>query len=140
MSLIKVAWYVPRVKNMHFAAAAKAKPRYLYLILKLHGQSFRRQVRLLLSMAKPSYICSILKPHSQSSRSQVRPLLSEAKQSYNLEKTLPPQSWSHAVVCDSTPRMYWCSVYFLVSCIIVFQLFLSILMPSCCLSFKKRAA
>ena len=48
MSLIKVVWYVFRVKNMHpgspsdpsETAAAEAKPRYVYSISKLHGQSF----------------------------------------------------------------------------------------------------
>ena len=61
-SLIKVVWFVFRVKDMHFGspsdpsqtAAAEAKPRYVYSILKPHGQSFRGQVRLLLSEAKPS--------------------------------------------------------------------------------------
>ena len=33
-------------------ATAEAKPSYVYSILKPHGQSFRRQVRLLLSEAK----------------------------------------------------------------------------------------
>ena len=33
---------------------------------------------------------------------------------YNLKKTSPPQSWSQAVVCASTPRMYPRSRYFLV--------------------------
>ena len=55
MSLIKVVWYVLRVKNMHAGspsdpsgtAAAKAKPRCIYSILKPHGQSSRCQVRLL---------------------------------------------------------------------------------------------
>ena len=55
MSLKKVAWYVLRVKNMHFGspshpswtAAAEAKPRCIYSILKSHGQSSRCQVRLL---------------------------------------------------------------------------------------------
>ena len=55
MSLIKVAWYVLRVKNMHpgspsdpsGTAAAEAKPRCVYSILKPHGQSSRCQVRLL---------------------------------------------------------------------------------------------
>ena len=61
-------------------APAEAKPRYVYSILKPHGQSFRRQVRLLLSEAKPSYIYLILKPHGP--RSQVRLLLSEATPSY----------------------------------------------------------
>ena len=90
MSLIKVVWYVSRVKNMHFGPpsdpsqtpAAEAKPRYVYSILKPHGQSFRRQVRLLLSDATLSYVYSILKPHSQSSRSPVRLLLSKVKPSY----------------------------------------------------------
>ena len=63
-------------------AAAEAKPRYIYSILKPHGQSFRRQVRLLLSDATLSFVYSILKPHSQSSRSPVRLLLSEATPSY----------------------------------------------------------
>ena len=55
---------------MHFGSpsdpsqtpATEAKPRYVYSILKPHGQSFRRQVRLLLSEATPSYVKSILKP------------------------------------------------------------------------------
>ena len=89
MSLIKVVWYVLRVKNMHpgspsdpsGTAAAEAKRRCVYSILKPHGQSFRRQVRLLLSKAKSRYVYSILKPLGQSSRSQVRPLLSKAKPS-----------------------------------------------------------
>jgi len=62
--------------------ATGAKPRYIYSILKPHGQSFRRQVRLQLSKAKPNYVYSISKPHSQSSRSPVRPLLKEAKTNY----------------------------------------------------------
>ena len=49
MSLIKVAWCVFRVKNMHpgstlhpsWTAAAEAKPRCVYSILKPHGQSSR---------------------------------------------------------------------------------------------------
>ena len=79
-----------RVENMHFGspsdpsqtAAAKAKPRYVYSILKQHGQSFRRQVRLLLSEVISSCIYSIFKPHSQSSGNPVRLLLSEAKPRY----------------------------------------------------------
>ena len=55
-------------------AAAKAKPRYVYSIVKPHGQRSKSQVRLLLSEAKLSYVYSILKPHGQSSRSPVRPL------------------------------------------------------------------
>ena len=46
--LIKVAWYVSWVKNMHpgspsdsiGTAATEAKPRCVYSILKPHGQSF----------------------------------------------------------------------------------------------------
>ena len=55
MSLIKVVFYVLRVKNMHprspsdpsGTAAAEAKPRCVHLILKPHFQSFRSPVRLL---------------------------------------------------------------------------------------------
>ena len=90
MSVIKVAWCVFRVKNMHpgstshpsWTAAAEAKPRYVYSILKPHGQSFRGQVRPMLSEATPTYVYSILKLHSQISKSPVRLLLSEAKLSY----------------------------------------------------------
>ena len=61
MSLIKFAWYVLCVKNMHFGspsdpsqtAAAEVKLRCVYSILKPHGQSFRRQIRLLPSKATP---------------------------------------------------------------------------------------
>ena len=63
-------------------ATAEAKPRYVYSILKPHGQSFRRQVRLLLNEAKLSYVYSILRLHCQSSRSPVRLPLSEEKPSY----------------------------------------------------------
>ena len=155
MSLTKVVWYVLRVKNMHpgspsdpsGTAAAAAKPRYVYSILKPHGQSSNSQVRLLLSEAKPSYVYSILKPHGLSSKSPVRLLLSEAKPSYvysilkphgqssrcqvrlllprrsrgaytrfqnHMVRVLsPPQSWSKAVVCVSTPWMDPRSGYFL---------------------------
>ena len=47
-------------------ATAEAKPRYVYLISKPHGQIYRQPVRLLLSKAKLSYVYSILKPHGQS--------------------------------------------------------------------------
>ena len=53
---------------------SKAKPSYVYSILKPSGQSSRSSVRLLLSEANPSYVYS--------SRSAVRLLLSEAKPSY----------------------------------------------------------
>ena len=79
MSLIKVAWCVSSMKNMHpgspsdpsWTAAAKAKPRYVYSISKPHGQSSGSPVRI--------YYSSI------SSR---------------------PQCRSQAVVCVSTPRKY----------------------------------
>ena len=79
MSLIKVVWYVVRVKNMHPGSpsdpsgttAAEAKRRYVYSILKPHGQSSGSPVRI--------YYSSI------SSR---------------------PQCQSQAVVCVSTPRKY----------------------------------
>ena len=56
---------------MHFGSppdpsqtsAAEAKPRYAFSLLKPHGQSFRRQVRLLLSEAKLNHVYSILKLH-----------------------------------------------------------------------------
>ena len=70
MSLIKVVCYVLRVKNMYLkspsdpsgTAAAEAKPKRVYSILKPHGQCSRCQVRLLL----PRCVYSILKPHGQS--------------------------------------------------------------------------
>ena len=76
MSLIKVAWYVFRVRNIQFwspsdqsqTITAEVEPRYVYSILKPHGQNSRSPVRLLLSEAKPSYVYSILKPHGQSFR------------------------------------------------------------------------
>ena len=63
-------------------ATAEAKLRYVYSILKPHGQSFRRQVRLLLSKAKLNYVYSIVKLHCQICRSPIRQPLGEAKQSY----------------------------------------------------------
>ena len=102
-------------------ATAKAKPTCVYSILKPHGQTFRRQVRLLLGKATPSYVYSILKPHGQSSRSPVRLVLCEAKPSY-VYSILKPHSQSNinspesvpSSVCVSTPRMYPRSGYFLV--------------------------
>ena len=88
-------------------AAAKATLKYVYSILKPHGQRFRRQVRLLLSKAKPSYVYSILKPHGFQEPCQTAATGGKAElRIYNLKKTSPPQSWSQAVVCVSTPRMY----------------------------------
>ena len=94
MSLIKVAWYVLRVKNMHpwspsdpsGTADAQAKPRCVYSILKQHGQSSRYQVRLL----PPR--------RSRGAYTQI----------YNhlVRVSSPPQSRSKAVVCVSTPRKY----------------------------------
>ena len=46
------------------------------LDLEPHGQGSRCQVKLLLSKAKPSYVYSILKPHGQSSKSPFRLQLS----------------------------------------------------------------
>ena len=56
MSLIKVVWYVLRVKSLHpgspshpsQTAAAEEKLRCVYLILKPHGHSSRSPVRPLL--------------------------------------------------------------------------------------------
>jgi len=87
---------------MHFGSpsdpsrttAAEAKPRYVYLILKPHGQSSKSPVRPLLREAKPRCVYSILKPHGQS--------------------FITSPSRSKAVVCVSTPRMYLRSGYFLV--------------------------
>ena len=71
-------------------AVAEAKPRYVYLILKPHGQSSKSPIRLLPREAKPSYVYTIFK------------------------KPSPTQSQSQAVVCVSTPRKYPRSGYFLV--------------------------
>ena len=125
-----------RVKNMHFGspshpswtAAAEAKLRCIYSILKPHGQSSRGPVTPLLSEAKPSYVYSISKPHGQSFRGQVRLLSGEAKPSYiyTIFKRSPPQSRSQAVVCVSTPRKYRRSGYFLVIYIFFFNFPLTI--------------
>ena len=74
----------------------KAKPSYVYSILKPHGQSSRSPVGPLLSKAKPSYVYSTLKLPGQSSRSPVRPLLSKPKQShvYSILKQLGQSSRS----------------------------------------------
>ena len=103
MSLIKVAWYVLRVKNMHpwspsdpsGTAVAEAKPRCVYSILKRHGQSSRCQVRLLLPR------------RSRGAYTQI--------QNHMVRVSSPPQSRSKAVVCVSTPRMYPRSGYFLLA-------------------------
>ena len=42
-------------------AASEAKPRYVYLILKPHGQSSKSPIRLVPHEAKPSYAYTILK-------------------------------------------------------------------------------
>ena len=92
-------------------AAIKGKPRYICLIIKLHSQSFRRQVRLLLSKAKPSYIYSIFKPHNQSSKSPVRPLLSEGNLSY-VYSILKP----HGQTSRSSDRLILVGVRFHIFC------------------------
>ena len=99
MSLIKVVCYVLRVKNMNSVspsdpsgtAAAEAKPRCVYLILKRNGQSSRCQVRLL-----PPRRSRGAYTQFQNHMVRVSSLL---------------QSWSKAVVCVSTPRMYPCSFF-----------------------------
>ena len=60
----------------------KAKPSYVFSILKPQGQNSRSPVRLLPHKVKQSDVSSILKPHGQSSKSHVRLLLREAKPSY----------------------------------------------------------
>ena len=81
-------------------AVAEAKPRYIYSILKPHGQSSRCSVRLLLSEAKPSYIYLILKPHGQSFRGPVRLLLGKEKPSY------PAQS-DHCVIGKAKAQSFF---------------------------------
>ena len=52
MSVVKVVWYALRVKSLHpgspshpsQTAAAEAKPRCVYSILKPHGHSSKRQI------------------------------------------------------------------------------------------------
>ena len=44
-------------------AATEAKPRYVYSILKPHGQSSKSPIRSLSHEAKPSYVYTILKKH-----------------------------------------------------------------------------
>ena len=50
-------------------AAAESKPRCVYSILKPHGQSFRRQVRLLLSQSRSQAVVCVstprMYPHSR---------------------------------------------------------------------------
>ena len=95
--------YAVRVKNMHPGSpsdpsgitAAEAKPRWVYSILKPHRQNSRFQVRLL--------------PPRRSRGAYTQ------FQNHMVRVTSPPQSWSKAVVCVSTPRMYPRSGNFLVS-------------------------
>ena len=61
---------------------SKAKPSYVYSILKPHGHSSRSPVRVLLGEAKPSCVSLILKPHGQNSKSPFRSLPYEVKPSY----------------------------------------------------------
>ena len=65
--------------------------------------------------AKPRCVYSILKPHGHSSRYQVRILSPKQITIPHMRVLSPPQSWSKAVVCVSTPRMYPRSGYFLVN-------------------------
>ena len=65
--------------------------------------------------AKPSYVYSILKTHDQISETRLLP--SEAKLNYiytTLKKHHLPRVGPKLVVCVSTPRMYLHSGYFLV--------------------------
>ena len=79
MSLIKVAWYLLWVKNMHFGSPSDP-------------------TQTAVAMVKPRYVYSISKPHGQSSGSPVRIYYSSISSN--------PQCRSQAVVCDSTPRKY----------------------------------
>ena len=75
-------------------AAAEAKPRCVYSILKPHGQSSRCQVRLLLSK------------QSRGAYTQF--------ENHMVRVSSPPQIWSKAVVCVSTPTVYPRCEYFIV--------------------------
>ena len=98
-------------------AAAEAKPRYIYSILKPHGQSSgkpgqtaatRGEAELHILDFKITW--SEFQKPCQTAATQGKAMLG----TYNLKKTSPPQSWSQTVVCVSTPRMYPRSRYFLV--------------------------
>ena len=94
MSLIKVAWCVFRVKNMH--PGSTSHPSW----------TAPAEVRIL------DFQTTLSEFQAQSQTAAAR---GEAKlRIYNLKKTSPTQSWSQAVVCVSTPRIYPCSRYFLV--------------------------
>ena len=123
MSLIKVVWYVLRVKNMHpgspsdpsGTAPTEAKPRCVYSILKPHGQSSRCQVRLLpLRQSQGAY--------TQFWNHMVR-VSEDLSERCWASVSAPPQSRSKAVVCVSTPRMYPRSGYFLVSNYFIMDIF-----------------
>ena len=123
MSLIKVAWYVLRVKNVHPGSpsdpsgttAAEGKPRYIYSILEFQDLSQTAPAE-----AKPRCVCPILKPDGQSSSSPVRqlpsqgksghpqtpvgPLLSKAKPSYEYSILKPHGQSSRGQVRLLPPR------------------------------------
>ena len=73
MSLIKVAWHVLRMIDMHpgsssdpsGTAAAEAKPRYVYSI-KTTWSEFQMPSQNAPAEAKPRCLYSFLKPHGQS--------------------------------------------------------------------------
>ena len=55
--------HVGSPSDLSQTAAAGEKPRYVYLILKPHGQSSRSPVQLLSCEAKLSYVYTLLKEH-----------------------------------------------------------------------------
>ena len=79
MSEKYIFWVTPRPQLDH-CRQGKAKVRILNF--RTTCSEFQRKFRLLLSKAKPSYVYSILKTHGQSSRSPARPKLYETKPSY----------------------------------------------------------
>ena len=71
-----------RVSKPTQTATERGKAKLCILDFKITWSEFQSPVRPLPSKAKPSYVYSILKPHIQSSKSPVRLLSREAKQSY----------------------------------------------------------
>ena len=86
MQLIKVTWYVFRVKNMppgspsHPSQTATAEVRIRDF--KTTWSEFQMPSQTAPAEANPRYVYSILKPHGHNFRCQVVLLLSEAKPSY----------------------------------------------------------
>ena len=74
MSLIKVVWYVLRVKNMHSGspldpsqtAAKRGKAELRILDFKTTWSEFQMPSQTAPAEAKPRCVYSILKPHGQS--------------------------------------------------------------------------